>query len=252
MRAAAALYHRSPAEFWQWVCAPPSDERELGERSVEFLQEKPVADSEAWDALSPAGRTRAWWVSGLSEKRVAEVASHLIDVAAAGGSESSFIDRLLNAGIAVPQGADVGPNQIPAWHARLVNRNNRWAALNAASFQEAWEIRDLRPYGEWLVNDPCEICAPLDGHVAPLDGEFFSAFWPQLHHGCQCEVATLSLDDVEREGVVVNPGSYPTPDNPDPDFLFDPRDAFLSEPATEAGRADRQILAGLPSIASLL
>lgn len=40
---------------------------------------------------------------------------------------------------------------------------------------------------EWIVTDPCPLCAPLDGALAPIDGTFPGGFKnPPRHPRCQC------------------------------------------------------------------
>ena len=102
-----------------------------------------------------------------------------------------------------------------------------------------------RPYGQWILGPtPCEICAPLRDQVAPLDGSFFSTYWPPLHHGCQCDVLTMTNEEVVSGGVKP---SDEAPETAGLVWKFDRGDAYYIEskggaPATEVGIADKRIL----------
>lgn len=259
-RAEARRRHMNAEQLRGVLNAEPVGEtedvwREDDEDAIAWAEEKRVASEEAWDNLSPAGRQRAWWVSGLGQQPTALVASELIDVLVEGRSENDFLGRLEDHGLSVPGSEEPGPGQIADWQARLVHRNNRWAAHNAAQWQRLQRDRDVRPYGEWKCYSPCPICEPLCGNVAPLDGQFFSQFYPQIHHQCQCEVVSVSDRELQNE-----PGLQemldqqdPEPMDADPGFLYHPGDAYYVEdrdqsPATDAGEADRDVLQALPGL----
>jgi len=232
-----------------WICQEAADWRLIDDEALAWLAEKRVATQAAWEQLGPAGRQRAWWVTGLNEQQTARVANELMAVLQGGETENQFLERLENLGVSVPGAVEPVAGQIPAWQARLVHRNNRFTANNAGQYIRIQRDRSIRPYGQWLCHSPCPICEPLCGHAAPLDGDFFSRYWPQMHHGCQCEVVSLSQEEVDAEGIEIR-GEYPDPIDAPPDWLYHPGDAFYLEaegggPVTDAGRSDLQILSRL-------
>jgi len=254
-------------EARMWRCSPEDfalrlhqDEawRVLDKNALAFLAEKRVANPATWQALSPAGKQRAWWVTGLDEKQTARVAHDLTRVLEEGETENQFLERLEARGLSVPESLAPEVGQIPAWQARLVHRNNRWTAQNAGQYIRIQQDSDVRPYGQWLCHTPCEVCAPLCGNVAPLNGDFFSTYWPQIHHGCQCEVVSMSDDEIDSEGLRGRlDQADPSPLDAPPDFMYHPGDAFYlqdegGEPATEAGRSDLALLMKLARVADLL
>jgi len=247
-QALALRLHQAEATPW----------RILDRLALSFLGEKRIATPDAWKALSPAGKQRAWWVTGLDEGQTARVASELTQVLEAGETENQFLERMENAGLSVPESAEAGAGQMPTWQARLVHRNNRWTAQNAGQYIRVQQDRDVRPYGQWLCHTPCDICAPLCGNVAPLDGGFFATYWPPIHHGCQCEVVSMSADEVGAEGLdAALSQPDPAPLDAPSGFLFHPGDAFYlssqgGAPTTDEGRGDLALLSSLAHVAELL
>lgn len=251
-READALGVRAPKLYGALCQADVAPWRVLDELAGAWLSEKRIATRAAWEALSPAGKQRAWWVTGLGEQPTALAARELQGVLLEGQTENEFLNRLEARGLSVPEGVEAGPGQVSAWHARLVHRNNRWAAQNAAQYQRLQQDRDVRPYGQWLCHSPCEICAPLCGNIARLDGPFFSRHWPQIHHGCQCEVISVSADEIGEDEDLRRrlDQQDPMPLDAPPEFSYHPGDAFYLEgrggaPASELGLKDAAILATL-------
>ena len=177
----------------------------LPEDALAWLGEKRVVNPQVWESLSPAGRQRAWWVTGLSQQRTALVARALIDAIRDGRGEGEFLDLLESLGISTPGGAEPGPGQIAAWHARLVHRNNRYAAYHAQRWMTIERDAGLRPYVQHVcASEPCPICDPLCGRIFTLAEA--AQIHGQLHHGCRCSQVSVSALEVEREGLRVAVG----------------------------------------------
>ncbi len=56
-----------------------------------------------------------------------------------------------------------------------------------------WEVRVVEEglsksdvWRMWVTSDPCPICEPLDGLIAPLNGDFQGYFEPPIHILCKC------------------------------------------------------------------
>jgi len=258
LRYTARLWRCSPEQLCLRLNQADVGWRVMDKTALSFLAEKRIASDAAWQALGPAGRQRAWRVSGLGEQPTALVANEMTQVLEAGETENQFLERLEDLGLSVPDEVEAVAGQLPAWQARLVHRNNRWGAQNAGQYIRLQQDRDVRPYGQWMCHSPCDICAPLCGNVAPLDSEFFSTFWPQIHHGCQCEVVSLGADDLESEGLRESlEQTDPSPLDADPGFLFQPGDAYYLEaeggaPVSDAGRRDADLLSTLSTIGAFL
>ena len=147
----------------------------------------------------------------------------------------------------------VTPGKIPDWQARVVYRNNRWGATQASQFQRLSRDADVRPFWKWLTHNPCPICSPMSGNIARFDAPVWAEFYPPLHHQCRCEVVSVSDIELERDPALraALDKPNPRPENPDPDFAFNPGDAYYpvgGAPATSIGHADAEILTTLGSI----
>ncbi|HUU34554.1 MAG TPA: DUF935 family protein, partial [Vicinamibacterales bacterium] len=246
-----------PMDLWDYLnqAAPPDLSGPLPEDALTWLGERRVVGQDAWDSLSPAGRQRSWWVTGLNQRKTALLARELMDVVRSGRGEYDFLDRLESLGLSIPEGQEAGAGQIPAWQARLVHRNNRFGAYSAARWQTITRDADLRPIVQHVCgSDPCSICRPYCGLAMSIAAAARIA--GQLHHGCQCSQVSVSALEAEREGLEV---VGELPDNPlvPEDWRYDRRDAYYleshgGEPVTEAGRADARLLAAQPRLEDLL
>jgi len=192
-----ALHQAEPAS------AP---EGPLPEDGLAWMQEKRVVDEESWDELSPAGRQRAWWVSGVSRQSTAMAAQQLVEVLQGGDTQNDYLDRLEELGVSVPGGEEPGEGQIGAAQARLVHRQNRNSAYGADRYIKAQRTIDRRPYAQYhAVGD--ERTRPnhlaLDGTVKPINAPFWASYWPPWAFNCRCSVTTLSQDELDAEGLSV-------------------------------------------------
>jgi len=228
------------------VPKPPAP-RVLDAGAKLWLASKRVATPSAWEALSPAGKARAWWITGLNTEQTTTAAKLLLEGFEAGDGETAYLMRLEEAGLGVPGETVAGPGQIPAWHARVVYRNNEWGAAQASQYQRLSADVETRPYWRWLAHDPCPICSPMAGNVARFDAAVWSQFYPPLHHQCRCEVVSVSEGEIAQEPALRSAldKRNPSPDGPDPSFAFHPGDAYYApdgSPATPVGEADALIL----------
>ncbi len=225
--------------------------RVLPEQGLAWLAERRVATAEAFEALSSAGKSRAWFVTGLNQERIATCGSLLTQALHEGYTEAWFLGQLEGRGISVTGAATPAAGQIGSAQAQVVYNNTTANAFQANNFIKAEEGRTERPFGEWICGpEPDEICTPLCGRRAPLGGALFGTFWPPLHHNCVCDVATLSQNEVDAHGWAVNDEA---PSVPEGAWRYNRGDAYYLEsagqkPRTEAGRADALILAGLPRV----
>jgi len=218
------------------------------ERGLTWLAKRRVATPEAWGALSPAGKARAWYVTGLSQDRIATCAQLLTEVIREGRTLDWFLGQAEGRGIAVTGAEEAGAGQIPNWQAQTVFNNSIANTVQADNYIKAMESIEERPFGEWMLGpNPCEICAPLGGRIAPLDGGLFGSYWPPVHHGCECDVVTVSAPELG--------GRAPSDEVPmlqGQAWNYDRRDAYYLEsaggaPRTEIGRKDAEILRALPA-----
>lgn len=178
----------------------------VAEDGLAWLREKRVADEAAWNALSPAGRQRVWYVTGLEQDRIAQVASELIEGFASGQSQGEFLGRLEEMGISVPGGEKPGAGQIPAAQARLVEHQNRMSAYGADRWIKAQRTKATRPHGQYHTAGDDRVRAEhaaMEGIIKPLDDPFWGSWTPPCDMGCRCTMTTISNIEMEDEGLAV-------------------------------------------------
>src|SRR4030042_1453082 len=95
------------------------------------------------------------------------------------------------------------------WHRETVFRTNVLSSYGAGHWEQAQEIRALRPYARYsAVMDgrtrPSH--AALHGLIFPLDHPFWRTYWPPWDYNCRCFAVTLSQWEVEQGGLQVRHG----------------------------------------------
>jgi len=176
------------------------------EDGLAWLEERRVADEAAWEALSPAGRQRAWFVSGLSQESTARVADQLLRTFRSGETANEFLGRLEALDLAVPGGQTPEEGQISAAHARLVERQNRYSAYAADRWIKGQRTLAQRPYGQYHTAGDERVRphhAALDGIVKLLTDPWWNKYAPPRKFGCRCTFTTLGPDELEMEGLAV-------------------------------------------------
>ncbi len=279
--------------------ADVTTEGPVPEDGLRWLGERRVATDEAWERLGPAGKQRAWYVTGLDQERIAQAAVELTEAYRTGATANAALTHLEALGIAVPGGQTPGDNQIPAAQARLVYRQNLFSAYGADRWIKGQRGIAERPYGQYLTAGDERVRAEhaaLDGIVKPLDDPFWASYMPPWDYNCRCTLVTVSRTEMDAEGLEVedeideaaryqaalvlqgmpleaaqirdaardmraviersaNVAALKAPANPQ--WQFDRRDAYGLEsegwqPATEAGRADLEVLRTMPLVEGLV
>ena len=227
--------------------APNVVRRELGEA---WMRERRVATPEAWDALSPAGRQRVWYASGLATERVGALADLFMEAVADRHGRGWWLDRMEFQGISVTGADEAGEGQLPLSRAMLQWEHNSALINGAEAWGRAWEGRNERPYLQYHAmrdgNTRPDHLA-LDGTTLAIDHPFWNDHTPPWAIQCRCWITSMNDRDLPASGL--SNGDVPHV-RTDPGFSFNRQDGFYiaargGEPVTEIGRADAGILAGL-------
>lgn len=240
---------------------------------------------EEYYSLSGLERTRAFTVWGVTEAETRQaIGKHLQESFEAGeafydpAGGRSFYSRIKEELVAryspgkapaYPGGeafADLAGTEIAGWHAHTIFDTNLATVQNRAMMDEAWELRDVFPYVEYLNAKPeFEACVWLSagggprGRVFKIDDPVVQDFVPPLHFRCdttvvpcmESEVADSPRDRKRRltGGAQVPPhvkpmiyeGPYPIKGTPAPFGKWRPPDPLLAAgkpppiPAPDAG-----------------
>lgn len=112
--------------------------------------------------------------------------------------------------------------------AKRIARTETMGAMNAGQLESFRQARDagLLESGagkEWIValdDDLCEICAPMDKEVVPVDDDFSNGLpYPPAHPNCRCTVGPASPEEV-AESLLRVPAAPPVaPGNTTPTVL---------------------------------
>ena len=100
----------------------------------------------------------------------------------------------------------VGEVLTQPWHRETVFRTNVLSAYGAGHWEQAQEIKYLRPYGRYsavMDGRTRPTHAALHGLVYPLDHPFWKSYWPPWDYNCRCGAVTLSEWEVERDNLEV-------------------------------------------------
>lgn len=123
------------------------------------------------------------------------------------GALMSFRERLVGAGrstAAVNRATERYGKKLLRNRARTIARTETMGAMNAGSLQSYKQARDEgfldQDAGkEWMVADPCEICAPLSGEAVPLDKNFSNGLdAPPAHPACKCALGPATSTEVAK------------------------------------------------------
>jgi len=171
-----------------------------------FLQEKRVATPETWKQLSPAGKQRAWFVSGLDPNAIAQTGHELLTAFERGSVANEFLTHLEARGISVPGAEMPGPGQIARSQAGLVYRQNLYSAYGADRWVKAQRGKTLRPYGQYVTAGDERVRpehAAFDGAIKPLDDPFWDFYTPPWDFNCRCSMVTVNQYELGEEGLTV-------------------------------------------------
>ncbi len=94
--------------------------------------------------------------------------------------------------------------------ARTIARTETMAAMNAGSVASYKQARDEGFLGqdsgkEWIITPDeqlCEICAPMEGEVVPIDDDFSNGFaHPPAHPNCRCATGPADAEEVAKSTI---------------------------------------------------
>jgi SPP1 gp7 family putative phage head morphogenesis protein len=92
------------------------------------------------------------------------------------------------------------------WHRETVFRTNVLSAYGRGHWQQAQELKALRPYARYsavMDGRTRPTHAALHGLIYPLDHPFWQRYWPPWDYNCRCGATTLSQVDVDEDNLTV-------------------------------------------------
>lgn len=181
--------------------APPADPTKFNEAVDAFRRKDPITDDEI-DTLTEVERERAFWVAGVAEADMVQQVYDAIDSAIENGT------TLEDFKAACGQGLEDAWGDEKAYRVDTIFRTNLGDAYSAGRYESmtAPEILEARPYWTYRViedQSTSDVCQELDDEhiVLPADDPFFARRHPPLHHSCRTEIAPLTPEEAEAEGL---------------------------------------------------
>ena len=191
-----------------------------------FLSRVPMTRAES-DALTEWSRTRAFWISGVSNARMIQDVRDSLAAALERGDPFNEWRPLIQAKL---RNEWTLSEDASSARLALIYRNASMNAYNKGRHEQMTDpdVLDARPwwmYDAIIDGRTSNICRPLDGTIKRSDDEFWVDHHPPLHHACRSGVTTL--DDYERQELL---GGGETRDDGTRVYRNDPADDPLAEP----------------------
>ncbi len=175
------------------------------EEAVNYFLAKGIMTREQFDRLSAAEKAKAFTaarVYGADElQRVFEAVGAALEKGISYREFAKGVQDLLTR----------------PWHRETVFRTNVLSAYGAGHWEQAQDVRALRPYARYsavMDGRTRPTHAALHGLVYPLDHPFWQRYWPPWDYNCRCAAVTLSQWEVEHQGLEVSRamgGDLPAP-----------------------------------------
>ncbi len=175
-----------------------------------ILRDKAAVHMDAFEAMLPEIRARAFAVSGIEDMK----ALHRVEEAIARIPEGGDWREARKA-IA----AELGDPEKNAHRAETVLRTNCFEAYAAARYRKQQLDKDVMPYLVYHTVGDDRVRkdhAALDGLVLPADDPFWETHYPPWDWGCRCTVSGMSQLEYDEERATAKAGGdtafkFPTP-----------------------------------------
>ena len=109
-----------------------------------------------------------------------------------------------------------------AWRSRIIADTNMRTSYSAGRLKQQLAAAEDRPYLLYRHSDAVMYPRPLhvkwNGIVLPVDHAWWKTHYPPNGFGCQCQVFSLSEDDLALMGLTVTPDSAIAPGDADSGF----------------------------------
>ncbi len=191
------------------------------EEAIAYFNSLGVTPTFSWDEVAKDSTKNSFTIAKLASLDVLQDTRDALEDALQNGIPYSQFKKdfkkVLNSHgwdgvkeIADSSGAITGVKFDDPWRMRTIYRTNMQSAYSAGHYKTQVETADVFPYWEYdAVGDrrtrPSHL--ELDGAVFRADDPFWDTFYPPNGFNCRCTVNTLTEDDVQASGVVVQTGA---------------------------------------------
>lgn len=171
--------------------------------ALEYLQQKKALPAEAYRQLEGEAKARAFSVAGFSKAEILEQFLKELEKAVEEGETKAMFQERMNGFL---EGAGYGA--LNPWRMDVVFRTNLQTAFNAGHYKSMTEpeVKKRRPYWQYQTagdGDVRPAHAAMEGRVYRCDDPIWDVWYPPNGFRCRCIVASLTEEQVRREGLMV-------------------------------------------------
>lgn len=200
---------------------------------AEFFKRKLLIPTNKWDDIYAAEHDWAFMVAGANRDDILASFKDAVEKIIDGETLEEFRQRFDSIITTTGWSYNGGRN----WRTRIIYETNLNSSYMAGRYKQLMEVREYRPYWQYIHNDSVE--HPRPHHKAwgdqPVilrwDHPWWKKHFPSNGWGCQCRVHALSQADLDRLGLTVT--DMPWEEEPgvpvgiDPGFEYTPGKARL-------------------------
>jgi SPP1 gp7 family putative phage head morphogenesis protein len=176
-------------------------------RAIDFHLKKVPITPDAWKALYPPLRSRAFTVSAVQNLDVVTDAWRAIDKAVADGTTLEDFKKAVKGPLTDAWGGTV---KRPAHRIETIYRTNVQGAYAAGRHAELTDpaVLEDQPYWQFdaiMDNRTSPVCKAAHGTVLPADDKWWATHNPPCHFNCRSTVIPMTGDEAKAAGVTETP-----------------------------------------------
>ncbi len=168
---------------------------------IEFYRRKLNIPTQGWADIYGPEHDYAFMVAGANRNELISDFQQAVEKAIAGGGTLEDFRKDFDRIVATHGWSYNGGRN---WRSRVIYETNLRSSYMAGRYQQLLELREDRPYWEYVHNDAVEHPRPLheswNGLILRWDDPWWQYHFPINAWGCQCSVRALSAADLKRMG----------------------------------------------------
>lgn len=170
------------------------------DEAIAFLRDKLRLTSRGWTDVWQEANAVAFTVAGATSAQLVADLHQIVTKLAAQGTTLAEFREDFDAVVAQHGWSHRGGR---AWRTRVIFETNLRTAYQAGRWQQAWRLRDTRPYLRYVAvldNRTRPAHREWHGTVLPITSAWWDTHYPPNDWGCRCSAQSLSERDLARRG----------------------------------------------------
>ncbi len=179
------------------------------QEAIDFLRAKLRLTSRGWTDVWQEQNAVAFTVAGAQS---AAMVADFHEAVTAAIDAGTSIEKFRQEFDAIVERYGWSYRGTRGWRTRTIFGTNLRTSYQAGRWQQAWELRDARPYLRYV---PSTAERKRVSHqrwyniVLPITDDFWRTHYPPNDWGCQCTAQSLSERDLQRRGLKVTSPAPP-------------------------------------------